>query len=268
MISNKARSRAIAILAGTLLAGGMAVGHAAAQTTPSAEITLEDVPNDVRAEVTEVWEPVPPIVEALEGAVPSDAFVLFDGTSTDAWIKAAEGGGAVDWPAVDGVLSIGERDIVTAEAFCDVQMHIEWRSPSETEGFDGQDRGNSGIKFQRRYEVHILDSVDNPTYVHGQAAAVYKQHAPLVNASRAPGEWQTYDIVFEAPIFDEENGALRKPAFITVLHNGVLVQNHVQLSGTTSYVGYPTYTPHGCEPILLQDHNSDVRFRNIWVRPL
>jgi hypothetical protein len=250
----------------TGLAAVLMAASAHAQEAPA--ITLEDVPRNIQSQVTDVWEPVPPTVDAPEGGIPSDAIVLFDGSGTDAWVKAAEGGGAVDWPVEDGVLSIGSRDIVTAESFCDVQMHIEWRSPVETAGFDGQDRGNSGIKFQRRYEVQILDSVDNPTYVHGQAASVYKQYAPLVNASRAPGEWQTYDIVFESPIFDEDSGALRKPAYITVFHNGVLVQNHVQLSGTTSYVGYPTYTQHGCEPILLQDHASDVTFRNIWVRPL
>ncbi len=245
------------------LAGVFAAGTVLAQ-----DITLDDVPRHIQSEVTDVWEPVPVSVDAPEGAPPSDAIILFDGTNTDAWTKASEGGGAIDWPVSEGVLSIGERDIVTAQSFCDVQMHIEWRAPAETAGFDGQDRGNSGIKFQRRYEVQILDSIDNPTYVHGQAAAIYKQYAPLVNASRAPGEWQTYDIVFEAPIFDEDSGTLRKPAYMTVFHNGVLVQNHVQLVGTTSYVGYPTYEPHGCEPILLQDHNADVTFRNIWVRPL
>ena len=255
-----------AYLMGTaLLAGALSASAAFAQAAP--ELTLDDLSNGLKSQVTDVWEPVPELVDAPEGGVPSDAIVLFDGSNTDAWVKAAAEGGAVDWPIADGILSIGSGDIVTAEDFCDVQMHIEWRSPTDIEGFDGQNRGNSGIKFQNRYEVQILDSVDNPTYVHGQAASVYKQYAPLVNASRAPGEWQTYDIAFEAPIFAED-GKLRKPAYITVFHNGVLVQNHVQLAGTTSFVGYPTYTPHGCEPIRLQDHNSDVTFRNIWVRPL
>lgn len=256
-------------LCAALIVGALSTTAAYAQA-PAAEqpkLALGDVPRGLQAEVTEVWEPVPASVDAPEGGIPSDAIVLFDGTNTDAWVKAAAEGGAVDWPIKDGIWSIGSRDIVTKENFCDVQMHIEWRSPTDIEGFDGQDRGNSGIKFQNRYEVQILDSVDNPTYVHGQAASVYKQYAPLVNASRAPGEWQTYDIVFEAPIFGDDGG-LRKPAYITVFHNGVLVQNHVQLAGTTSFVGYPTYQAHGCEPIRLQDHNSDVTFRNIWVRPL
>lgn len=257
--------RSAHVMGTALLAGAVSASMAFAQAAP--ELTLEDISNGLKSMVTEVWEPVPELVDAPEDGIPSDAIVLFDGSGVDAFVKAAAEGGAVDWPVADGILSIGSGDIVTAEDFCDVQMHIEWRSPTDIEGFDGQDRGNSGIKFQNRYEVQILDSVDNPTYVHGQAASVYKQYAPLVNASRAPGEWQTYDIVFEAPIFAEDGG-VRKPAYLTVFHNGVLVQNHVQLAGTTSFVGYPTYEPHGCEPIRLQDHNSDVTFRNIWVRPL
>lgn len=253
------------VLGSALIVGAFSASSVLAQTGPSPE--LADVPRGLQAQVTEVWEPVPALVDTPEGGIPSDAIVLFDGSGTDAFVKASAEGGAIDWPVEDGILSIGSGDIVTAEGFCDVQMHIEWRSPTDIEGFFSQDRGNSGIKFQNRYEVQILDSFDNPTYVHGQAGSVYKQYAPLVNASRAPGEWQSYDIVFEAPIFGE-GGAVRKPAYITVFHNGVLVQNHVQLAGTTSFVGYPTYEEHGCEPIRLQDHNSDVTFRNIWVRPL
>lgn len=255
------------VLGAALMVSALSSVTAIAQTPEAPALTLKDVPRGVQAEVTEFWEPVPVSVATSEGGVPSDAIILFDGNNTDAWVKAAAEGGAVDWPIADGIWSIGKGDVVTAENFCDVQMHIEWRSPTDIAGFDSQNRGNSGIKFQNRYEVQILDSFDNPTYVQGQAGSVYKQYAPLVNASRAPGEWQTYDIVFEAPIFSE-NGSVRKPAYITVFHNGVLVQNHVQLTGTTSYVGSPTYSAHGCEPIRLQDHNSDVTFRNIWVRPL
>lgn len=226
-----------------------------------------DIPRDVQSQVTEVWEPVPAEVNAAEGAVPSDAIALFDGTNLDAWESV--NGGAAEWTVEDGVLSVarGAGDIRTSEGFCDIQLHMEWRVSEETEGYDGQDRGNSGVKIQDRYEVQILDSIDNPTYVNGQAASIYKQHPPLVNASRAPGEWQTYDIIFEAPIFADD-GSLRKPAYMTVLHNGVVVQNHAQVQGTTAWVGYPTYAEHGCDPIRLQDHNADVDFRNIWVRPL
>lgn len=226
-----------------------------------------DIPRGVQSIVTEIWEPVPEKVDAPEGEVPSDAIVLFDGSNLDAW-ESVDGGPA-EWTVADGAMSVarGTGDIWTTESFCDIQLHIEWRVSEDIEGYDGQDRGNSGIKIQNRYEVQILDSIDNPTYVHGQAASIYKQHAPLVNASRVPGEWQTYDIIFQAPIFAED-GALRHPAYATVLHNGVLVQNHVQLQGTTAFVGYPQYEAHDCEPIMLQDHNADVDFRNIWVRPL
>lgn len=226
-----------------------------------------EIPRNVQSVVTEIWEPVPEKVDAPEGELPSDAIVLFDGTNLDAW-ESVDGGPA-EWTIADDMLSVarGTGDIRTTESFCDIQLHIEWRVSENIEGYDGQDRGNSGIKIQDRYEVQILDSIDNPTYANGQAASIYKQHPPLVNASRAPGEWQTYDIVFEAPIFAED-GALRRPAYVTVLHNGVVVQNHAQIQGTTAWVGYPRYEAHDCQPIRLQDHNADVDFRNIWVRPL
>ena len=226
-----------------------------------------EIPRGVQAEVTEIWEPVPETVSAPEGQPPSDATVLFGGENLDAW-ESVDGGPA-EWTVEDGIFRVNQEagDIRTVEDFCDIQMHIEWRAPEETAGFEGQDRGNSGIKIMDLYEVQILDSVDNPTYVTGQAGSIYKQFAPLVNASRAPGEWQSYDIIFEAPIFDED-GSLRRPAYVTVLHNGVVIQNRAQIQGTTEFVGYPAYEPHGCEGIRLQDHNADVSFRNIWVRPL
>lgn len=245
------------------------VAVSAAVLTPGFAALAQDIdiPRDVQSVVTEIWEPIPESVDAAEGEVPSDAVVLFDGANLDAWESV--NGGAAEWTVEDGVLSVarGTGDIRTVESFCDIQMHIEWRVSDDIEGYDGQDRGNSGIKIQDLYEVQILDSIDNPTYVNGQAGSIYKQHPPLVNASRAPGEWQTYDIVFEAPIFGED-GSVRKPAYITVLHNGVVVQNHAQVQGTTAWVGYPRYEAHDCQPIRLQDHNADVDFRNIWVRPL
>ncbi|ADO42670.1 3-keto-disaccharide hydrolase [Ketogulonicigenium vulgare] len=257
---------AAATSAVALLTGGAFAQQPAQSPEASAE-ALSEVPSRVQAHVSEIWEPVPRTVATPEDAPPSDAIVLFDGTSMDSWIMAAEDGGPANWPVSDGIVSVGSGDIVTADSFCDVQLHIEWRTPAEIEGFDGQDRGNSGIMFHRQYEVQVLDSVDNLTYVNGQAASIYKQHPPLVNASRGPGEWQTYDIVFESPIFAED-GRLRKPAYMTVFHNGVLVQNHAELAGVTEYIGYPTYSPHDCGPILLQDHNADVSYRNIWLRPL
>lgn len=221
-----------------------------------------------RAARTEVWEPVPPVVTAPPGGVPSDAVVLFDGSNLDAW--EGEQGGAAPWRVEDGVMTVARRSggIRTRESFCDVQLHLEWRAPADITGMDGQDRGNSGVFLQQRYEVQVLDSYDNPTYPNGQAASIYKQYIPLVNASRPPGQWQAYDILYTAPRFDA-SGALESPAYVTVLHNGVLVQNHVQIQGKTVWIGEPAYDEaHGCAPLYLQDHDAEVSFRNIWIRPL
>lgn len=221
------------------------------------------------AEQTEVWEPVPPIVEAPRDAPPSDAIVLFDGGDLDEWENANEGGEA-HWRLEDDHMTVARREggIRTKREFCDIQLHMEWRSPTDITGMDGQDRGNSGLFLQERYEIQILDSHDNETYPNGQAASVYKQHIPLVNATRPRGEWQTYDVIYKAPRFDS-NGDLESPAYVTVLHNGVLVQNHVEIQGTTEWIGEPDYEEaHGCAPIYLQDHDAAVSFRNIWVREL
>ncbi|MFS4438907.1 DUF1080 domain-containing protein [Paracoccaceae bacterium GXU_MW_L88] len=245
------------------LALSFAAGMALAQEdAPEAEMT-----DAQKSTVTEQWEPVPEKIDAPADAPPSDATVLFGGDNLDAW-ESVEGGEA-GWTVEDGAMTValGSGAIRTKESFCDAQLHIEWRAPAETEGFDGQDRGNSGVFFQELYEVQVLDSYDNPTYPNGQAGSVYKQHLPLVNASRAPGEWQSYDIIFEAPIFGED-GDLRKPAYVTVMHNGVVVQNHVELQGGTEWIGYPRYQAHDCAPIQLQDHASEVSYRNIWIRPL
>lgn len=221
----------------------------------------------VAAQVTERWEPVPPLVTSSEGgAPPSDAIVLFDGSDLDAW--EAVKGGAPGWKQTDDVMTVvpGGGDIRTQRVFEDVQLHIEWRTPSVIEGA-GQGRGNSGIFLMERYEVQVLDSYRNPTYSNGQAASIYKQHIPLVNASRPPGEWQTYDILFKAPRFSEI-GSVASPARVTVLHNGVLVQHGAVLHGDTEYVGAPGYEAHGAAPIRLQDHGNPVSYRNVWVRPL
>ena len=230
-----------------------------------AELSIEQIHE--RARVTEIWDPVPEIITPVQpGVAPSDAIVLFGGGELDAW--AARDGKPAAWHVQDDVLTVvaGRGDLLSRQSFADVQLHLEWRSPAEVAG-DSQGRGNSGVFLMDRYEVQILDSYHNPTYSNGQAASVYKQHIPLVNASRGPGQWQSYDIIFMAPRFSS-SGRLLTPATITVLHNGVLVQNHVAISGPTSYVGAPNYSAHGPAPIRLQDHGNPVSFRNIWVRPL
>ena len=219
-----------------------------------------------RARVTELWAPVPDTVAVNAAGLPSDAVVLLVGDDLSAWRSV--NGGPIAWQVKDGILTVegGTGDIETLQVFQDVQLHIEWRAPAEVVG-DGQGRGNSGVFLSRQYEIQVLDSYQNPTYSNGQAASVYKQHIPLVNASRAPGEWQSYDIIFQAPRFST-SGRLGSPARATVLHNGVLVQNNVVLHGPTEYVGKPNYVAHGPAPIKLQDHGNPVSYRNIWVRPL
>lgn len=201
------------------------------------------------------------------GGPPSDAIVLFNGRDMSQWQSVR--GGDAKWLVKDGYMEVVARtgDIVSKAEFADVQLHIEWATPAVVKG-TGQGRGNSGVFLQKRYEVQVLDSFNNTTYFHGQAGAVYKQYAPLVNASRKPGEWQTYDIIYHAPKFDEAGNILKK-ARVTVLHNGVLIQDDVEiLGGTTNEEVQPTYAKHGKAPIQLQDHGNPVRYRNIWVRPL
>ena len=226
---------------------------------------------EYKPEDTEVWEPVPKIVTPGEGNnPPSDAIVLFDGTNLDEWMVEMEG----KWVIEDGVVTIHELpegenkpyNLKSKRKFGSMQLHIEWRAPDVVEG-EGQGRGNSGVFIQERYEVQVQDNYDNPTYVNGQAGAIYKQSPPLVNACKKPGEWQTYDIFYTAPEFDEI-GIVSKPAYITVVHNGVLIQNHTEIKGTIQYIGLPCYEPHGPASIVLQDHGNPVSFRNIWVRSL
>jgi hypothetical protein len=207
-----------------------------------------------------VW-PEPKVVNpGPVGGPPADAIVLFGGKDMSAW-KTND-----SWKVADGVVSSGSGSIETKQPFGDCQLHVEWASPSEVKG-DGQGRGNSGIYLQGRYEIQVLDSYQNPTYPDGSAGALYKQAPPLVNVSRKPGEWQTYDIIFQAPRFDGEK--LVKPGHVTVLHNGVVVQNHTEIEGTTAWDAAPKYTPHPAKlPLFLQDHGNPVRFRNIWIREL
>ncbi|MEO8910335.1 MAG: DUF1080 domain-containing protein [Gemmatimonadaceae bacterium] len=198
---------------------------------------------------------------------PSDALVLFGGKDLSHW-HAADGG-AAKWNVRDGYAEVaaGTGDIATNEKFGDVQLHIEWATPAVVKG-EGQERGNSGVFLMERYEIQVLDSYENKTYYHGQAGSVYKQHAPLVNASRKPGEWQTYDIVFHAPRFDEQGKVIDR-ARVTVLHNGVLIQNNAEIYGNTYNDRPALYTAHPPEQSLrLQDHGNPVRYRNIWIRRL
>jgi hypothetical protein len=201
------------------------------------------------------------------GPPPSDAIVLFDGEDLSQW-KSDKDGGPAKWEIKDGAAIVnGTGGISTKQDLGDCQLHIEWATPAIVKG-DGQGRGNSGIFLQGRYEIQILDSYNNKTYYHGQAGAVYKQYAPLVNACRNPGEWQAYDIIYHAPRFDEA-GKLLKPGTVTILQNGVLVQDNVEIKGPTSRPGAPKYEAHPLkQPLALQDHRNPIRFRNIWIREL
>lgn len=202
-----------------------------------------------------IIDPGPP------GGPPSDAVVLFDGTGMSQWE------GAEKWTVQDGHVVAGPGKVRSKAVFGDCQVHIEWATAKEITG-SGQGRSNSGVFLMGIYEVQVLDSYDNVTYFDGQCGAIYKQHPPLVNASRKPGEWQSYDIIWKAPRFDKE-GKLLSPAYITVLHNGVVIQNHFELLGDTPYNRPPEYRAHPDKgPISLQYHGNPVRFRNIWVREI
>lgn len=203
------------------------------------------------------------------GQAPSDAIVLFGGEADGLAGWERSNGDPAPWKVTDGYFEVVPRTggIQTKQGFGDVQLHVEWSSPSPPDGED-QDRGNSGVFLMETYEVQVLDSYENDTYPDGQAAALYGQYPPLVNAMSAPGEWNTYDIVFRRPRFDAD-GALVSPAYVTVFHNGVLVQNHEEMTGPSGHRSRPPYEAHPDRlPISLQDHDHPVRFRNIWVREL
>ena len=220
------------------------------------------------SKLTEVWEPVPEMVEPGDNtAPPSDAIVLLGDMEPSEWEH--EDGSAPKWEFNDGVMTVVKKTgtLRTKRKFGDCQLHIEWRTPAKVEG-EGQGRGNSGVFLQGRYEVQILDSYDNRTYSNGQAGSIYKQYIPLVNASLPPGDWQKYDIIFIAPSFNE-NATLKTPGYMTVFHNGVLIQNHVEIKGKSVWIGEASYEKHDLkEPIFLQDHGNPVSFRNIWIREL
>ena len=233
-----------------------------------ASLTATVVAFSISASLAQEWKSgvewqEPPVVTPGEtnNAPPSDATVLFDGTSLEAW----EGGDK--WLIQDGVAIPRQTQIVSKQHFGDMQLHVEWSAPTEIRG-EGQGRGNSGIFLMNLYEVQVLDSYENKTYFDGQAASIYKQTPPMANAMRKPGEWNYYDIFFTVPKF-KGNGQLETPGYVTVVHNGVLALNHFELMGPTGYTTAPQYTPHAEEgPISLQFHGDPVKFRNIWVRRL
>ncbi|WP_353071644.1 3-keto-disaccharide hydrolase [Tunturiibacter gelidoferens] len=229
---------------------------------------------------TEVYEPVPPIVTPgiTDSAPPSDAIVLFDGKNLDQWVSTKDKSPAA-WTVADGILTVskapGSGNIETKRTFKNYQLHIEWRIPENITGTD-QARGNSGVFLASTgtgdagYELQILDSYNNKTYVNGQAGSIYKQAIPLANPNRKPGEWQTYDVIWTAPTFNAD-ATVKTPAYATVLFNGVLVENHFELKGETLYIGQPFYKKYDTAPIKLQAHgdkSEPISFRNIWVREL
>ncbi len=222
--------------------------------------------------MTEVWEPEVKIIQAgvKDSDAPSDAIILFNGSDVNSEWEDSKGN-PTKWLIQDGALVCvkGSGVIKTKRKFASCQLHIEWKSPSEVQG-ESQGRGNSGVFLQEQYEVQVLDSYNNKTYRHGQAGSLYKQHAPLVNSSRKPGEWQSYDIIYTAPTFGTDSITYLTPPRITVFHNGVLIQNNVSLRGPTVYIGIPEYfvKKHGPGSLVLQDHGNPVAFRNIWIREL
>src|SRR5829696_8289258 len=223
--------------------------------------------------VHDIQRPRPRIVTpgSTPGAPPSDAIVLFDGKDLSKWgtpDRTSGQLGPATWMVDNGSVWANNRtgDLVSRDKLGDMQLHMEFQAPGKIEG-SSQDRGNSGVLIMSRYEIQVLDSWENPTYADGQAGSIYGQWPPLVNASRKPGEWQTYDIIFEAPKF--EGSKLAKPAFVTVIHNGVVTQHRKEIIGRMAHRVVGTYEPHGPEePLALQDHDTRVRFRNIWVRRL
>lgn len=252
------KMKQLSLLALALVSAGQAFGQA--KMTP---------------EMTEWYEPAAPVVTPgpeIKGGgftAPSDAEVLFDGKDLSKWESA--NGGPAEWKVKNGVVTVDKSkgDIRTKNVYNDFQLHIEWCVPTNIEG-EGQARGNSGVYLQGMYEVQVLDNYNNKTYVDGQAGSLYKQTAPLVNAMRKPGEWNVYDIIYTAPTF-KEDGSYRTRPQVTILHNGVLVQNNTTLLGTTEYIGLPRVVKHGAGPILLQSHgdpSQPISFRNIWIRKL
>lgn len=232
----------------------------------------EESPMPMKPEMTEIWEPEVAVVQPAKklGDAPSDAIILFDGKLLDQWVSQKDPNQPAPWNIVEGEffeVVPNSGAIQTKMKFGDCQLHIEFSAPDDVK-FSGQGRGNSGVFFQNRYELQVLDSYQNRTYRNGQAGSIYKDHAPLVNAMKPPLEWNVYDVIYTAPRF-KPNGVLDSPARITVLHNGVLVQNNVTINGLTKYIGLHDYPEaHQEDVISLQDHGTKAQFRNIWIRKL
>ncbi len=229
--------------------------------------------------LTEVYSPVPPVVTPgkTNSDAPSDAIILFGGKDLDMWRSVKDTTQPAKWNVSDGIITVDKTtgNIETKQSFMDYQLHIEWRIPSNITG-EGQARGNSGVFLASTgpgdggYELQVLDNYNNSTYVNGQAGSIYKQSIPLANACKKPGEWQSYDVIWTAPRFNDDS-TVKTPARVTVLHNGVLVQNNYELKGQTMYIGKPFYKKHGASPIKLQAHgdkSEPISYRNIWIRPL
>lgn len=244
----------------------LAISSSKAQTKP---VFKKDF---TKPEATEIWEPKPKIVTPGIGtAPPSDAIVLFDGSSMNKW-EMAKDKSAANWILDKGVMTAkpGSGALQTKQKFGDCQLHIEFRIPTDAKNSaDRNNAGNSGVFLQERYEVQIFNSYnyETPLYANGQTGSIYKQVIPLVNASRKPGDWDVFDIYYTAPRF-RDNGSIEKPAFITLVHNGVLTLNHFEIQGTIEYIGIPKYELHDKASVLLQEHGSAVSFRNIWIREI
>ncbi len=228
---------------------------------------------------TEVYTPVPKVVTPgnANADAPSDAIVLFDGKNLDQWTSVNKPGSPAGWTVADNILTVDKTtgNIQTKKSFTDYQLHLEWRIPANITG-EGQARGNSGVFLASTgpgdagYEIQILDCFNNSTYVNGQTGSIYKQAIPMANACKKPGDWQTYDIFWTAPRFNTDS-TVKTPAYVTVIHNGILLQNHTELKGQTAYIGAPFYKAHGAAPIKLQAHgdkSEPLSYRNIWVREL
>jgi hypothetical protein len=245
-------------------------GHAQQAVTPVA--TYPSGPEKMAPGMTEIWDPEVKIIQpaAKDSDAPSDAIVLFNGSDVNTeWVDSH--GNPTKWIVRDGELICvkGSGVIQTKRKFSNFQLHIEWKTPSEAIG-TSQGRGNSGIFLQELYEIQVLDSYNNRTYRNGQAGSLYKQYAPLVNVCRKPGEWQSYDVIYTAPTFNNDTTTYYTPPRVTILQNGVLVQNNVSLRGPTEYIGIPEYfiKRHGPGSLVLQDHGNPVAYRNIWIREL
>ena len=267
------RNLIIAAIAATIATGlllSQATKKPGYRTSPTGYSDTPVLPGQ-HWKVHDIARPKPRVVTpgAQYGMPPSDAVVLFDGKDLSKWnMETKQGIKPANWTVANGYMEVksGAGTLVSKEKFGDAQYHIEWASPTEITG-DSQWRGNSGVLIMSRYEIQVLDSFNNPTYADGQAGSIYGQWPPLVNASRKPGEWQTYDIIFEAPKFEGQK--LVKPAFVTVIHNGVVTQHRKEIIGRMAHRVVGTYAPHAAEgPLGLQDHDVPVRYRNIWVRRL